>query len=626
MKFKLTAKIMLPLLFLAVIAAVLLLNGTPLLSHLELLEEKALGLRMSHQRPSKSQDIVFVTIDRNSTAAWGRFPWGRDRHVELLRALTPTPEEKKKGIEGPSAIAFDLLFSYPDQNHDEAFKEALRESGNVVLAVGLDSELSSNEKIVLRAPSPPLRTGAASLGSVIITDSPEAKIIALPAKLRGVYAHDPECAVTLDSFEIAALKLRRKSDEEELKGDYLRIKNDIIPFYRPFAIRQGLKKKSRKNVRGAYLVNYRGDPKDVFTYYSFIDVAQGKIPKARFSGRIVMVMNTLDPNDRFMTTTGKLIYGGEIHGFAMKTLIEKDFIHPCSSNVTLLLIIILTIIALVLHLKIKSRSVAHLAVLMLLIIYAVVNDIVFNRFSLWLPLVSPLLGPLLISLAYMAMERHSLRKTLGSLLPESFLKKLDPMHCGPGLGGKPQWATVLFADIRGYTNLSETLPPVEVMNLLNEYHESVRKPIKDNGGETFDYQGDAYMVVFGAGGDMPDHAKRAVKAAIEIARLVEAQQKKNRELGKHSFEIGIGICTGEVAVGYVGSKERALPAAIGDSTNVAARVQGKSSEFKTPILMTATTWKELDESLPTRELPPVHLKGKREPLALYTLDWEKMGN
>jgi adenylate cyclase len=623
MKTKLSGKGILPLLFLAVLLIVLLVNISPLLSLLELLETKALGMRMSHQGSWKSKDIVLITIDRHSTEKWGRFPWGRDRHVKLLQALMPSPLEKEKGIQGPSAIAFDILFSYPDQNHDGAFAETLKESGNCVLAVGLDTEMSSRGRMILRTPAPALRDAAASRGSIIITDSPEDKIVALPTKIRGAYAHDPETSVTIDSFEIATFKLHRKADDETITKDHLKIGDDIIPFYKPFVMKQALREKNR-NVRGAFLINYRGPREDVFEHYSFIDVAEGIIPKATFNGRIIIVMNTLDPNDRFVTTTGKLIYGGELHAYALRTLIEKDFIHPCTMAVTLLLIIALMLTTLIIHMKIRNRPLAQLLVLLLLAAYGFINHYAFKNHSLWLPLVVPLLGPILISLAYVALERHSLRKTLGSLLPESFMRRLDPLHCGPSLGGKPQWATVLFADIRGYTNLSETLPPVEVMNLLNEYHEAVRKPIKDNGGEIFDYQGDAYMVVFGASGEMADHAKKAVKAAIEVAKLVEAQQKKNREQGKHSFEIGIGICTGEVAIGYVGSRERSLPAAIGDSTNVAARVQGKSSELKTPILMTETTWKELEDSIPTAALPPVHLKGKREPLSIYTIDWEKV--
>lgn len=177
--------------------------------------------------------------------------------------------------------------------------------------------------------------------------------------------------------------------------------------------------------------------------------------------------------------------------------------------------------------------------------------------------------------------------------------------------------------IRGYTNLSESLTSMEVMNMLNEYHLMVKKPIHDNGGEIFDFQGDAYMVVFGADEKHRDHAERAVRTAIEIESLVAKLKNKWQSEGKHCFDIGIGIATGEVALGYVGHDKKLQAAAIGDTTNVAARLQGKSTELKATILMTETTMTELKNNFRTILLAEVELKGKKDKLNVYTVSNQK---
>ncbi len=287
---------------------------------------------------------------------------------------------------------------------------------------------------------------------------------------------------------------------------------------------------------------------------------------------------------------------------------------------------ILTLLVLTVLNKVKNRLYAILCILLLSALYLSITILAFTNSSLWLPVVFPLVGVFFVTLGYIIIERYAFKKTLGALLPGSFLDRLDVIHNEPRLGGTSVHATVLFADIRGYTNLSETLSSVEVMNMLNDYHMQVKKPIADNGGETFDFQGDAYMVVFGANQKDRDHAAKAVKTAIAIVKVAEEIKKRREEEGVHSFDVGVGICTGEVALGYLGEGMKLSPAAIGDTTNVAARLQGKSSEFQTPVLMTESTALEIGDAFPLRQLPEVELKGKKEKLLVFTIDWKKLGD
>lgn len=626
MKMSLSGKRLVPLLFIAALIFILLIYEHPLIA---ISEVKWLGLLLKFRdsaAPQKCRDIILVTIDRASVERYGRYPWGWDRYVQLIHSLSPTEEERRDGITGPRVLAFDIVFSYEDKKNGSAFAEAIRKFRNVVLAVGMDPESSSEKMIHLRGPVPAIKeTKPPYFGSIVMFDSPEAAVVTLPTIVRGRYSQKDVVPTTIYAFEVCMLTLFRgaSGDDIKLNQTNLKVKDDAIPFCSPSFVRLNNRLKSG-NVRGNFFVSYRKTPAELFSCYHFSDVAEGSIPKERFNDRAVIVINTLDPNDRYKTATGNTIFGGELHAYALKTLLDRDYIDDPAPRVKLLILISLLALALIPLWRIKNRPAAFMTLLLILASYCALTIYLFMRFSLWLPLVYPVIMVIALSLGYMLLEQHATRKLLGSLLPSSFMKRLDPMQAAPAPGGTPTWATVLFADIRGYTNLSETLPSVEVMDLLNAYHELVKRPIHDNGGETFDYQGDAYMVVFGASGEMPDHAKRAVRAAIEISRLVEEHMRRCREEGKQSFEVGIGICTGEVAVGYVGHSERALPAAIGDPTNVAARLQGKSSELKTPVLLTESTFKELGEAFPTIALPPVQLKGKKEPLKIFTLDWARL--
>jgi len=608
---------------------ILLLAGAVSSTHLvSVVEIKTLGLRMRIRDvvtpPAKCPAIVLVKIDRSSAAPgkYGRFPWKRDRYVKLLSSLP-------RGEEGPRAIAFDIIFSYDDPAQDGAFADKVGKQGNIVFAIGWEPPQESAENsafpsdnIVFRPLAKKLKELSPRAGSIIIPESTDQKIVTIPSMVKGAFADDATLPLTIFAFEVEIARMAKNNESLIPRNDHLQMGEERIPFDRKYEIFE--KTRHKKSFPGPFIVSYRGTPSRVFDSYSFHDVAEGKIPSSVFRDRVVLVINTIDPNDMFFTTRGDRIFGGELHAYALRTILEKDYVKTVNAWFKLFIYLALTLPALSILLAMKNRLYATLLLLMLACAYLSLATLAFTMYSLWLPVVFPLLGVLLVTLGYIVIERYAFKKTLGALLPGSFLDRLDVIHNEPRLGGTSVHATVLFADIRGYTNLSETLSSVEVMNMLNDYHQRVKKPIGENGGETFDFQGDAYMVVFGANQRDRDHARRAVATALAIVKVAQEIRKCRDEEGGHSFDVGVGICTGEVALGYLGEGMKLTPAAIGDTTNVAARLQGKSSEFNTPILMTESTAIELGETYPLRRLPEVELKGKKEKLSIYTIDWEKL--
>jgi class 3 adenylate cyclase len=210
---------------------------------------------------------------------------------------------------------------------------------------------------------------------------------------------------------------------------------------------------------------------------------------------------------------------------------------------------------------------------------------------------------------------------------QGILKELTPVDYddllatnGLVLGGKATELTVLFSDLRGYTSMAEKLTSVEVIDRLNDYFALLGPLLERFGGAVFDYQGDALMAVFGLKpNSQPNHAAAGCKAAAAIIYELEKQRKEWLRQGRPMPETGIGICTGMVAFGGLGTAQHKQYVAIGDPTNTASRMQGKSKELDSPVLITESTFEmaKSDPDVVMEYLEEIELKGKREPLKVY---------
>jgi class 3 adenylate cyclase len=200
---------------------------------------------------------------------------------------------------------------------------------------------------------------------------------------------------------------------------------------------------------------------------------------------------------------------------------------------------------------------------------------------------------------------------------EAVLQAQDAVPLGPG---RRQRVTVMFTDIRGFTSISERLPPEEVVAFLNSYFSRMVGAVFAFDGMLDKYIGDGMMAVFGAPIVHADHALRAVKAAFRMRQELKALNLELEARGQPPLAIGIGLHTGECVIGNIGTEQRLDYTAIGDTVNMASRIEGLTKEHGVDILVSAETWREVQKMVLSRPLSAVTLRGRSAPLDLHVLE------
>lgn len=219
-------------------------------------------------------------------------------------------------------------------------------------------------------------------------------------------------------------------------------------------------------------------------------------------------------------------------------------------------------------------------------------------------------------LARRVVERQALERFLSSANVERILASPDQVH----LGGENQIATILFSDIRGFTRMSEHMEPQAVVELLNEFFSEMTDLIFESGGTLDKYLGDGIMAVYGAPLPKPDDALRAAKTAVEMQRALAHLNREWENRGQQRLLMGVGINTGPVTAGNIGSAKRMDYTVIGDAVNLASRLCANAAGGQ--ILISESTFSQLNGKIPAQRLEPIRVKGKETPVELYEIRWQ----
>jgi adenylate cyclase len=349
---------------------------------------------------------------------------------------------------------------------------------------------------------------------------------------------------------------------------------------------------------GSAWVDFYGAPGTI-PKVPYWKVYEGKTPPGYFRGKTVVVGAT-DPvlKDVFHTSTSgdQLMSGPELQAHAIGTVRAGNSLRRSSEAVDLLLIAVLGLVAPLAALRLHLWGLA--VALGFGVAFVVAAWLLFNGGTI-VPFVFPLLalvvgavGSLVVQYFTETRERQRTKLLFSRFVPENVVDQvLDQADDDLRLGGVQREGTVMFSDLRGFTSFAESLPVERVIEVLNIYLGEMSAAILDNGGTLVAYMGDGIMAVFGAPIEQPDHADRALRAAREMlgTRLETFNRYlRERALGD-GFRMGVGLNSGHVMSGNVGSQRRLEYTAIGDTTNTAARLEGMTKGTPHQLFMAQAT-------------------------------------
>jgi len=382
------------------------------------------------------------------------------------------------------------------------------------------------------------------------------------------------------------------------------------------------------------LINYAG-PFGTYPHYSMVDVMEGKTPAGTFRDKIVLLGPTaLGIGDMRSTPFPEPTYMGvEIHANILDNLLHVD--EPARSflrrgnreEMADLGVILLFGLGLGWWFGRTRPALATLSAALAVALFLVLLVVAFGRWGMWLSFVVPA-GTLLANYAgvtsfrmiFEEREKRKVRHTFQQYVSPGVIRLLEQ---DPGRflrrGGETKELTIMFADIRGFTSLSEGLTADELVTLLNEYLGEMTEILFKRWGTLDKYIGDAIMAFWGSPFPQEDHAQRACSAALDMCARLEELNLGWREQGRPTLAIGVGLNTGPVNVGNMGSDRRLAWTVMGDNVNLTSRLEGLTKEYGVRIVVSESTWQQVQSHFVGRDLDRIRVKGKQQPVGIFEL-------
>ncbi len=380
------------------------------------------------------------------------------------------------------------------------------------------------------------------------------------------------------------------------------------------------------------LINFAG-PYGTYPHYSMADVLEGTAPAGVFRDKIVLVGPTaLGIGDiRHTPFAGAEYMGVEIHANIVDNLLHvaepgRTFLvrekRQDMADLAAILIFGLLFGAAFSALRPLFSTLAAFAGLggfLLLVTYA------FDHWGMWLSFVAPA-GTLLVNYAAVISyrvvveerEKRKVRGMFSQYVAPSVIRLLEQDPARYLLkGGELKELTLMFTDIRGFTALSEELPPDEVVRLVNQHFDEMTTVLFRHWGTLDKYIGDAIMAFWGSPFPHPDHALRGCACALEM--LARLDEMNRTQAGARPLSMGIGLNTGPVNVGNMGSSKRLTWTAVGDNVNLASRLEALTREYDCGVVLSDSTWAQVKDHYLCRELDRIRVKGKLQPVVIYEL-------
>ncbi|MDO5086865.1 MAG: adenylate/guanylate cyclase domain-containing protein [Comamonadaceae bacterium] len=635
---------------------------------LERAEQRLHDIRLQLAMPrTLDERVVIIDIDEASLAALGQWPWPRTRLATLVQEVL----DRQRA----SALGFDAVFAEPDRStglaalraladgplrQQPAFTRWLHEHGHaldadqrlahalqgrpVALGYYFTSDRGGQRSGVLPAPladaatardAPPGITHWNGYGANIaplaaaaphggffnaLADSDGVvRAVPLLAAYNGAWYESLALAVVRQAMRQPALALQWGGEPAALQALLLQGTGSGNPGH----------VRAPVNPQAAALVPYRGPggPRGgSFRYYSAVDVLQGRLPEGSLAGRIALLGFTAPGlMDLRATPAGEVYPGVEVHANLISGLLEGRIpVQPPEARA--LDVIAITATGLLLALALPALPVAGALALGLGVAAGLtaLNFWLYAAHGLALPLAAALFTALAVLALDTAcgygMERRSKRRLaalFGTYVPPELVRRMVQQPERYGMQAQTRELTILFCDMHGFTSLSEHMPPLALQALLNDVLSRLSQIIHEHQGTIDKYMGDCVMAFWGAPVSMPDHAARAVAAALDMAKAMRAFNRERAAAGLAEIKVGVGLNTGLVCVGDMGSDIRRAYTVVGDAVNLASRLEGLSRTYGVDIIASDSTRAQAPEVC-WQELARVRVKGRREAVTIHT--------
>jgi adenylate cyclase len=605
-------------------------------------------------RETMSRPVVIVDIDEASLKDIGQWPWPRTIVADLVTRLTQL---------GAVAIGFDIIFAEPDRmspgiaamsfrdldeevrnklrslpSNDEVLAEAIRHSrvvagqvGSAIPVARTQAESALQTGFAVRGPDPSrfLVTFAGLLRNV--------PAIEQAAAGRGVFSIQPERdgiirrvpmimqaqGAMVPALSMEVLRVVTDSGAILVRTDEAGVQSVAVP---------GLELPTDQN--GRLWVHF--DRHDPSRYVSAIDVLQGRTLRDNVEGKLVLIgTSAAGLLDVKTTPVAAAMPGVEVHAQILESAIANSLLtYPNYAIGAELLVAVLVGLAIIIVAPmVRASTVIALGAIVVAGLMGV-SWYLFSQHNLLIDFTYPLMASGFVYLTLIFInyfqeqkQRQQIRAAFGYYLSPALVEQLARSPEKLVLGGEERRMTILFSDVRGFTTISEHYKhdPQGLTRLMNRFLTPLTNAIIERNGTIDKYIGDAIMAFWNAPLDDPQQEINACEAALEmLARADKLNQEFKREAdqngGKYMpLRVGIGLNTGPCVVGNMGSDFRFNYSVLGDTVNVASRLEARTKDYRIPVIVGEGTARKAKEKFATMEIDRIQVKGKTEPETVFTV-------
>jgi len=545
---------------------------------------------------SPTAPIVIVTIDESSFQELNlQWPFPRALHGKVIDRIA---------ADRPLVIGIDILFDSESRfgpEDDAVLSAAIARAGNVVLGLAIARDAQPLYSVggknrgaareILSMPLPVIREGAAAVAPFNVEPDPDSHVRRVPVRTRV-----PDPMKGYEWWPAFDAQLHRLVTANGLPTRPLPAGTEI-------------------------LINFRG-PLAAFERIPYYRLVANEIPESLFRDKIVLIGSTSEVmHDVFATAfaRGGDMPGVVIHANALDTFVRGDPVREVPRAVSTVLAVAAALIGSAL--AVRLRAVRALAVTVVLLVAGIA--LAYAAFALadvWLRGVALTFG---LVLGYGAtvvenfVREQREKQRLSRFFSPDVLRVVVRDRGGRSLRPRRRLVTVLFSDIRGFTTISERLQPEQVDEMLRDYLTVMTEVVFRHGGTIDKYIGDGIMALYNAPYEDPAHALNAIRTALEFQeRALPFSARWEAKLGA-TIRCGVGINSGEAVVGSLGSRQRNEYTAVGDTVNLAARLESVTKDYGVPIIISEYTYAYVKGQFPTSELDTVTVKGKSQPVKIY---------